>query len=84
MNAIPGGETVAAFPAEPTPMRVRAACAGQCRPIGRLEEVALTGARSGALELMLKLVQFEFHLALGALLLLANFRQRQLLGKCRV
>jgi hypothetical protein len=32
MNAIPGGEIVAAFPAEPTRECVRAASAGQGRP----------------------------------------------------
>ncbi len=45
------GGTRAAFPAEPTPLRVRAGSAGQCRAVGRLEEVALTGAWSGALGL---------------------------------
>jgi hypothetical protein len=32
---------------------VRAGSAGQCRPVGRLEEVALTGALSGAREFRL-------------------------------
>ena len=45
---IPRGETRAAFPAEPTRLRVRAGSAGQGRPLGRLEEVALKGAWPGA------------------------------------
>jgi len=53
---IPRGGTRAAFPAEPTLLRVRAGSAGQCRPVGRLEEVALTGAQGGALHFVLLLV----------------------------
>jgi len=47
---IPRGETRAAFPAAPTRLRVRAGRACQVRPVGRLEEVALTGAESGRRE----------------------------------
>jgi hypothetical protein len=44
------GETWTAFPPEPTRICARAGSAGQCRPVGRLEEVALTGAEIGARE----------------------------------
>ena len=48
--SIPRGGTRAAFPAEPTRLRVRAGSARQGRPVGRLEEVALRGAAEGARE----------------------------------
>ena len=56
---IPCGGTRAAFPAEPTLLCVRAGNAGQCRPVGRLEEVTLTGATDGALELRSQLERFD-------------------------
>lgn len=54
----PGG-TTAAFPPEPTRIRVRADSAGQGRPVGRLEEVALTGAQAEARELGCKFVLLD-------------------------
>jgi hypothetical protein len=56
---IPPGGTPAAFPPEPTRLRVRAASAGQGRLLGRLEEVALTGACPGAREFRLQFVPFD-------------------------
>jgi hypothetical protein len=56
---IPPGETPAAFPPEPTRLRVRAASDGQGRLLGRLEEAALMGAWDGARQLRLQFVPFD-------------------------
>jgi hypothetical protein len=52
---------------------VRAGSAGQCRPVGRLEEVALTGAAQGALELGLDFWG-SIRLGLSGALLLARLQ----------